>query len=80
MTYLEDHGLSLAQLKERRRELIGSLAGCRNIDAALIAVIAALQYAITAIDPVALDLDDKMVAAPPTSRLQVRAASPFTFH
>jgi hypothetical protein len=57
MTYLEDHGLPLVQLRERRRELIVALSGSQNVSAHEIAEIATLQHAIAAIEAVICDLD-----------------------
>jgi hypothetical protein len=58
MNYLEDHGLPLVQLKERRRELVMALMGRKDpIPKDLIAEIASLQHTIAAIEAVIVDLD-----------------------
>jgi hypothetical protein len=58
MTYLEDHGLPLVQLKEQRRELVMSLAGCTDpVSQDQIAQIALLQHTIAAMEAVIVDLD-----------------------
>ena len=61
---LEDHGLPLVQLKERRRDLIVALMG-RNgpVSEQEIAEIAFLQNAITALEAVLDDLDAEAEAA-----------------
>ena len=59
MNDFEDHGLPLVQLKERRRELIVALMGCKDhpISKDQIAEIASLQQAIAAMEAVIVDLD-----------------------
>jgi hypothetical protein len=55
---LEDHGLPLIQLKERRRDLIVALMGRHGpVSEQEIAEIASLQNAITALEAVLDDLD-----------------------
>jgi hypothetical protein len=55
---LEDHGLPLVQLKERRRDLIVALMGQHGpISEQQIAEIASIQSAITAFEAVLDDLD-----------------------
>lgn len=55
---LEDHGLPLVQLKERRRDLIVALMGRHGpVSEREIAEIASLQNAITALEAVLDDLD-----------------------
>jgi hypothetical protein len=66
MTYFEDHGLPLVQLKERRRELIVALMGRTDpISNAQIAEIAPLQQAIAAMQAVVGDLDSQAEVPPP---------------
>ena len=64
MTYLDDHGLPLVQLKEQRRELVVALMGRKEhpISKGQIAEIAALQQAIAAMESVIVDLDAETVA------------------
>ena len=58
MSYLEDHGLPLVQLRERRRELVVALIGCKDpISAIQLTEIAMLQHAIAAMEAVIVDLD-----------------------
>jgi hypothetical protein len=58
MTYFEDHGLPLVQLKERRRELVVALMGRNDpISKDQIVEIASLQHAIAALEAVSFDLD-----------------------
>jgi hypothetical protein len=55
---LEDHGLPLVQLKERRRDLVVALMGQQGpLSKQQIAEIAMLQSAIAAIEAVIDDLD-----------------------
>lgn len=55
---LEDHGLPLVQLKERRRDLIIALMGQHGpISEQQIAEIASIQNAIVAFEAVLDDLD-----------------------
>ena len=55
---LEDHGLPLVQLKERRRDLIVALMGQHGpISEQQIAEIASIQSAILAFEAVLDDLD-----------------------
>jgi hypothetical protein len=55
---LEDHGLPLVQLKERRRDLIVALMGRQGpLSKQQIAEIASLQSAIAAFEAVLDDLD-----------------------
>lgn len=55
---LEDHGLPLVQLKERRRDLIVALMGQRGpLSEQQIAEIASIQSAIVAFEAVLDDLD-----------------------
>jgi hypothetical protein len=55
---LEDHGLPLVQLKERRRDLIVALMGQHGaLSERQIAEIAAIQSAIVAFEAVLDDLD-----------------------
>lgn len=55
---LEDHGLPLVQLKERRRDLIVALMGRHGpVSEQEIAEIAAVQSAIAAFEAVLEDLD-----------------------
>jgi len=77
MTYLEDHGLPLVQLKERRRELVVALAGSKSVPPYQIAEIAALQHAISAMEAVALDLDAEVAAemAQPERQVQLSLVS-----
>jgi hypothetical protein len=61
MTYFEDHGLPLVQLKEQRRELIMALMGRRGpLLKEQIAEIAAIQHAIAAMETVIADLDSEI--------------------
>lgn len=61
---LEDHGLPLVQLKERRRDLIVALVGRHGpVSEQEIAEIASLQNAITALEAVLDDLDAEAEAA-----------------
>jgi hypothetical protein len=61
---LEDHGLPLVQLKERRRDLIVALVGRHGpVSEQEIAEIASLQNAITALEAVLDDLDVEAEAA-----------------
>lgn len=61
---LEDHGLPLVQLKERRRDLIVALMGRHGpVSEQEIAEIASLQNAITALEAVLDDLDAEAEAA-----------------
>ena len=61
MSYLEDHGLPLVQLRERRRELVVALIGCKDpISATQLTEIAMLQHAIAAMESVIVDLDAEM--------------------
>jgi predicted ArsR family transcriptional regulator len=63
---LEDHGLPLIQLKERRRDLIVALMGRHGpVSEQEIAEIASLQNAITALEAV---LDDLHAEAEATFR------------
>jgi hypothetical protein len=71
MTYLEDHGLPVIQLRERRRELVVALAASNSISAQQMSEIAVLQHAIVAIDTVLVDLDAEAVAALPAPRLRL---------
>jgi hypothetical protein len=58
MTYFEDHGLPLVQLKEQRRELVVALMGCKDpISRGQITQIALLQHTIAAMEAVIVDLD-----------------------
>jgi hypothetical protein len=55
---LEDHGLPLVQLKERRRDMIVALMGRQGpLSEQQIAEIASIQIAIAAIEAVVDDLD-----------------------
>jgi hypothetical protein len=55
---LEDHGLPLVQLKERRRDMIVALMGHQGpLSEQQIAEIASIQIAIAAIEAVVDDLD-----------------------
>jgi hypothetical protein len=57
MSYFEDHGLPLVQLKEQRRELVVALMGRKDpISKGQIAEIASLQHAIAAMEAVSVDL------------------------
>jgi hypothetical protein len=57
MSYFEDHGLPLVQLKERRREMVVALMGRKDpISRDQIAEIASLQHAIAAMEAVSVDL------------------------
>ena len=80
MSYFEDHGLPLVQLKERRRELVVALMGRKDpISKDQIAEIAALQHAIAAIEAVGVDLvaEVESVFAPEKqSRLRLVAEGP----
>jgi hypothetical protein len=61
---LEDHGLPLVQLKERRRDLIVALMGQHGpLSEQQIAEIASIQSAIEAIEAVIDDLDAEAEAA-----------------
>ena len=71
MTYLEDHGLPIVQLRERRRELVVALTGCSSISSQRISEIAAVQHAIAAIEAVIGDLDAEAVVTAPAQRLSV---------
>ena len=57
--YLEDHGLPLVQIKERRRDLVVALMGRRSgpVSKEQIAAIATIQQAIAAVEAVMVDLD-----------------------
>jgi hypothetical protein len=57
--YLEDHGLPLVQLKERRRDLVVAQMGRRSgpVPKEQVAEIAAIQQAIAAVEAVIVDLD-----------------------
>lgn len=59
---LEDHGLPLVQLKEKRRDLIVALVGRKAPTKQQIADIAAIQQAIAAIEIVIVDLDAEIEA------------------
>ena len=60
MYELEDHGLPLVALKEQRRELVVSLAGCGGpFNIGVIRDLAAIQSAIDAIECVIADLDQE---------------------
>jgi hypothetical protein len=66
MTYFEDHGLPLVQLKEQRRELIVALMGRTDpISNTQIAEIALLQQAIAAMEVVVGDLDSQAEVSRP---------------
>jgi hypothetical protein len=61
---LEDHGLPLVQLKERRRDLIVGLMGQHGqVSEQQIAEIASIQSAIAALEAVLEDLDAEAEAA-----------------
>ena len=71
---LEDHGLPLVQLKERRRDMIVALVGrAGSITKRQIAQIAGIQQAIAAAEAVVVDLDIEPVA----SRLDQRCDRQF---
>ena len=77
MTYFEDHGLPLVQLKEQRRELVIALMGRRGpLSKEQIAEIAAIQHAIAAAETVIADLDSEIgtVFAATLLRFPQRAA------
>ena len=77
MTYFEDHGLPLVQLKEQRRELVIVLMGRRGpLSKEQIAEIAAIQHAIAAAETVIADLDSEIgtVFAATLLRFPQRAA------
>ena len=77
MTYFEDHGLPLVQLKEQRRELIIALMGRSGpLSKEQIAEIAAIQHAIAAMETVIADLDSEIgtVFAATLLRFPQRAA------
>ena len=58
MTYIEDHGLPLVQLKEQRRDLVVALSGRDHpISSREIAKLAALQQTIAAMEAIVDDLD-----------------------
>ena len=71
MTYLEDHGFLIVQLRERRRELLVALAGSSSISSQRISEIAAVQHAIAAIEAVIGDLDAEAVVTAPARRLSL---------
>lgn len=57
---LEDHGLPLVQLKERRRDLIVALMGHQSpLSEQQIAELAFIQSAIAAFEAVLHDLDEE---------------------
>ena len=61
MSYFDDHALPLVQLKERRRDLVVSLAGHRGpISNTEIAEIASVQQTIAAMEAVVGDLDSQI--------------------
>jgi hypothetical protein len=63
-TLLEDHGLPLVQLKERRRDLIVALMGQHDpLSEQQIAEIASIQSAIAAFEAALGDLDAEAEAA-----------------
>jgi hypothetical protein len=69
MTYFEDHGLPLVQLKERRRELVVALSGGDTpIAESKISEIASLQLTIAAMEAVIVDLDAEMNSLPITTK------------
>jgi hypothetical protein len=58
MSYLEDHGLPLVQLKEQRRELVVALSGrVGPISNFEIQKLGSLQQAITAMEAIVDDID-----------------------
>ena len=58
---LEDHGLPLVQLKERRRDLVVELRGRTGpLSKSQIAEIATIQQAIAAVEAVIGDLDAEL--------------------
>jgi hypothetical protein len=60
MSYFEDHGLPLVQLKERRRELVVALIGrTDSISDVQILEIASLQQSILAMEAVISDLETR---------------------
>jgi hypothetical protein len=64
MSYFEDHGLPLVQLKERRRELIVALMGRKEhpISKDQTAEIASIQQAIAAMKAIIVDLDAEHIS------------------
>jgi hypothetical protein len=73
ISQLEDHGLPLVQLKERRRDLFVSLMGRkRPLSKLEIREIADLQQVIAAMETVIGDLDAEQVIAQDQKRLGLR--------
>ncbi len=62
MRYLQDHGLPLVQLKERRRDLVVALQNRPGVisDQELMQI-AALQQVITAVEEVIADFDAELI-------------------
>ena len=66
---LEDHGLPLVQLRERRRDMIVALMGRTGpITKSQIMEIAGVQQAIAAAEAVVVDLDVEPIGSVPDPR------------
>jgi hypothetical protein len=61
--YLEDHGLPLAQLKQRRDLIVALMGRTGRITKQQIAEIAAIQRAIAAVEAVVVDLDTEVIVS-----------------